>query len=122
LFRPACCRWRRVFPDTEHAGKHADHTADSASEYTTDRSGGFVALFGSLLNALNQPLRMDRGGRAQNCYDNCPERETQSSLRASCRCRADHYLVSMVGLDGEAEQYRGGSLPAGFGHYRFRPE
>jgi hypothetical protein len=28
----------------------------------------------------------------------------------------------MVDLDGEAEQYRGGAFPAGFGHYRFRPE
>jgi hypothetical protein len=86
-----------VVSNAKHAGEHADDTADGASQHPADRPGRLVALLGSLLNALNQPLRIGSRNRVEKRRDEYPKRETQSWLRK--RCRADHYLVSTVELE-----------------------
>src|SRR5260370_14799919 len=103
LFRPARCGRLPVFPDTKHAGKYTDYPADRAPQHATDRSGRLVAPLGSLLDALNQPLRIYRLRRAEKHDDDCPKRETQFQLRARCRRRTDHYLVSIIDFDMLAE-------------------
>jgi hypothetical protein len=85
-----------VVSNAKHAREYADDTADCATQYATDRPGRLVALLGSLLNALNQPLRIHRRRRVEKHRDKYPKRETQSWLRKRGRCRADHYLVSIV--------------------------
>ncbi len=67
-------------------------------------SGSLVAGLRSLLNALNH-LRIDGRRRAEKHDDNGPEHEAPPQMHTRCRCRADHYLVSMVDLGLLAESF-----------------
>jgi hypothetical protein len=107
-----------VFPHAKHAGEHAYHTADRAAQHASDGSGGLIPGLCSLLNALNH-LRIYRRRRAEKHDDNCPKREAQSHMRTRCRCRANHYLVSMVDVDLLDEFRRTATPPAVSRHYRF---
>jgi hypothetical protein len=84
-----------IFTDAQHAGKYADDAADRTSQHAANRSGGLVARLGALLNALNQPLRVSRGGHVEKHHDSGPKHKAQSRLRSRRRCWADHSLVSM---------------------------
>src|SRR6202035_3285270 len=72
--------------DTEHAVKHAKHPAD--------RTGRLVARLGSLLNSLDQPLRVQGLRNAKKHDNDSPKHKAQSRSRGSGGCRVDHYLVS----------------------------
>jgi hypothetical protein len=86
-----------VFADAEHPGDYTNHPTDRPAQNASDRSGGLVAFRGSLLNALNQPLRIRSRRPAEKQGDNGSKRKTQSHARR--RSRTDHCLISMVDFD-----------------------
>jgi hypothetical protein len=103
-----------IFPDAKHPGEYADYPADRASQHTADRSGRLIARLRSLLNALDQPLRVYVRSRVKKGQDNCPNRETQSELRTRGGSRTDHHFISMVDLDWGARRFgRCASVDAG---------
>jgi len=64
-----------LLSDTKHAGEYADHPAMAPPNTPPTRSGGLVAGFRALLNALNQSLRIQRRRCAEKRDDNGPKRE-----------------------------------------------
>src|ERR1700688_171710 len=99
----------------------AHHPADRASEHAADGSRGLAPLFGASLDTLNH-LRIHCQGRAQKGNDNARKHDAQFRARARRRCRADHYLVSMVESICWLRGWEGGTYPAPVmsAHYRFR--
>jgi hypothetical protein len=80
--------------DAEHAVKHADHPADRTSQHPANRTGCLVARLGSLLNSLDQTLRVGSLGNAKKHDNDGPNHKAQIRLCGSGGCRVDHYSVS----------------------------
>jgi hypothetical protein len=73
-------------PSTEHASEDAHHAADRTTKDAAHRSGRLVAGLGSLLDTLNQTLRVCARGGAKKRQESCPNRATQSQLRGHGWC------------------------------------
>jgi hypothetical protein len=82
-------------PDAKHACKHPDHSADCAAQHATHRPSRLVTGFRSLLDTLDQPLRICGKRRVEKHDDNCPKRDAQSQPGTHWRCRPVHSLLSI---------------------------
>jgi hypothetical protein len=82
-------------PDAKHACKHPDHSADCAAQHTAYRPSRIIAGFRSLLDTLDQPLRICGKRRVEKHDDNCANRDAQSQPGTRWRCRPVHSLLSI---------------------------